>query len=135
MTALHVTIPGEPVPKARPRLGRGGFAFTPKPTKDWEAKAKLHATSAASRARWQTTETLVGPRGGRKIVPLRYSVAIEVYRSSLGAGDLDNFIKAALDALNGIAFEDDRYVLDIQAKMRLSKQPRVEVTVTTYEVA
>lgn len=131
---LRIIVPGEPVPKARPRLGKGGVVFTPGKTKAWEASAKIVAKAAASRASWQTSTTTVGPRGGKTSTPHRYAVFVDVYRSSLAAGDLDNFMKAALDALNGVAFEDDRYVLQLAGKMQLSASPRVEIVVRRITV-
>lgn len=49
MTAVVVNIPGQPVPKGRPRFTRGGFAYTPDKTRKYEklvaglAKAALDA--------------------------------------------------------------------------------------------
>ena len=54
-------------------------------------------------------------------------VALFVYRARR-AGDLDNFIKVLLDALRGLAYEDDKQVVAIHAYLRDDKaNPRVEV--------
>lgn len=42
--------------------------------------------------------------------------------------DLDNFTKLTLDALNGILWEDDRYIVEIHAsKFYTSENPRTEI--------
>ena len=41
-------------------------------------------------------------------------------------GDLDNHIKALLDALNGIAFQDDSQITEITALKQCS-QPRIHI--------
>ncbi len=43
------------------------------------------------------------------------SVSLTVYRNQ-ASGDLDNRIKVTLDALRGVAFEDDKQVVEIHAR-------------------
>ena len=66
-----------------------------------------------------------------KRVPLTQDVRVvlNVYTPTR-AGDLDNRIKPTLDALQGIAYADDRQVVEILARRFVDKDnPRVEVTV------
>lgn len=50
MTAVVVNIPGQPVPKGRPRFTRGGFAYTPEKTRKYEKLvAGLAKTAMAGR--------------------------------------------------------------------------------------
>ena len=45
-------------------------------------------------------------------------------------GDLDNRVKPTLDALQGLAFDDDKRVVEIRATRSVDKEnPRVEVEV------
>lgn len=44
--------------------------------------------------------------------------------------DTDNIIKAVLDALNGLAYEDDSEVVSVTAKKYYSAEPRVEVALS-----
>lgn len=54
---------------------------------------------------------------------------MRVYRPQL-AGDLDNRIKVALDALNGNAFWDDRQIVEIHAfRFDDADNPRIEVEI------
>lgn len=43
--------------------------------------------------------------------------------------DLDNYIKSTLDALNGILWTDDAYIVDLHAHKYYSDRPRIEITV------
>ena len=50
MTAVVVNIPGQPVPKGRPRFTKGGFAYTPDKTRKYEKLvASLAKTAMAGR--------------------------------------------------------------------------------------
>lgn len=56
-------------------------------------------------------------------------VTVAIYRPQR-SGDLDNRLKCLLDALKGIAFEDDSQVIEIHASRFDDKSnPRAEVTV------
>src|SRR5690606_194541 len=48
--------------------------------------------------------------------------------------DIDNFVKAALDALNGVVFADDKQVVRVEAEKRYALQPKLVVTVAAVEV-
>lgn len=68
--------------------------------------------------------------GGQAPLTGKIKIQVDVYRNlkpeSLRFGDADNHLKAILDALNGIAFEDDRQV--VEATVRLHKgKPRIEI--------
>ncbi|WP_369294041.1 RusA family crossover junction endodeoxyribonuclease [Tepidiforma sp.] len=44
--------------------------------------------------------------------------------------DIDNLAKSCLDALNGIAFEDDRQVVELVARKASGRTPRTAITIT-----
>jgi crossover junction endodeoxyribonuclease RusA len=93
------------------RRARGHLALTP------EALAFRHAVRMI--AMMQGVTPLVGP----------VAVFLDVYRPRR-RGDLDNILKATLDALNGIAYRDDDQVEQITAQRYEDKRaPRVEVSV------
>lgn len=57
------------------------------------------------------------------------AVRIDVYRP-IRSGDLDNRLKAVLDAVRGLLFVDDRQVVEIHARRHDDKAaPRVEIAV------
>lgn len=48
--------------------------------------------------------------------------------------DVDNYVKATLDALNGIVWSDDNLIVDLSAHKRFSVRPRIEVRIKKIEV-
>lgn len=49
---------------------------------------------------------------------------------ALKTPDTDNLLKLVSDALNGAAYEDDRYIVSATATKKWSQYPRTEVTVS-----
>jgi Holliday junction resolvase RusA-like endonuclease len=68
----------------------------------------------------------------KKLRPTEAKVSVELrFFRPRKAGDLDNRIKGLLDALIGVAWDDDDQVVEIHAYRADDKeQPRVEVVVT-----
>mgnify|MGYP003654774858 CR=1 FL=1 len=107
----HTIIVGrKPKVKARPRHSKGRV-FTPKTTLEEEDFV------AAAWAE-QIGETLSGPVE----ITIRYSpdeTILTVMESPHNAktlrGDLDNYVKLTLDALNKVAWDDDSQVVRINA--------------------
>ena len=125
---MIIIIPGEPVPKGRPRMTRTGHTYTPRRTRQYE-KAIAEAWKT------QSGEHLTGAikseiRAYFKI-PTSQKKAV---REKMGAGlirptkrpDLDNIIKT-LDALNGLAYDDDSQIVDIKAAKFYDREPRLEI--------
>tara|TARA_R110002020_G_scaffold150501_4_gene327310 strand:+ start:486 stop:1010 length:525 start_codon:yes stop_codon:yes gene_type:complete len=118
--AFRFTVPGTPHAKQRPRLGRGGHTFTPKPTKRYEESVAWHARAMAK-------TRVVAPTG----VPVRVDILAQYPRPqrldkappgllpkyNSKYGDLDNHIKAILDGLNvSRIWHDDAQVQCIRAE-------------------
>lgn len=60
----------------------------------------------------------------------KVAISLRVYRPAQ-RGDLDNRIKVLLDALQGVAYEDDKQIVELHAYQNDDKaNPRVEVEVT-----
>ena len=43
--------------------------------------------------------------------------------------DIDNYVKAVLDGLNGLLFVDDKQIIELTARKKYSESARTEVTV------
>jgi crossover junction endodeoxyribonuclease RusA len=125
---LRFVVEGEPVPKGRARTRvvtpKGGKAFashyTPPETKAYEERVALLCRVAVAGARWAWTDKD------------RFTLLVQVFRTHEGkGGDLDNYVKAISDAINGVAFGDDRYIRGIGASLQPPdpKRPRVVVEV------
>lgn len=124
---VEFTVPGVPVPKGRPRVvtretfGASGeperhtVAFTPPTTRQWE-NAVRDVARLFVRA----------PFDGD------VSVDFEFYGSN-PAADVDNLIKAMLDGMQPVVFDDDRQVRRVAAVIAdPDGDPRVEVSVAPW---
>ncbi len=112
MNAYQLTLAVAAHTKQRPRFGRGR-AYTPAGTRNWE---ELLA--------WRFIE-----RHGRPKLtsPLR----VELFFGGVQPNqDIDNLAKSCLDALNGIAFEDDRQVVELVARKASHRSPQTVITIT-----
>lgn len=106
---MKIIIPGVPIPKARPRVGKHG-AYTPQRTAQYE---RLVAGMALI-ARQESHERLwTGP------VSLKVTLfpdRVEVFAGELGGkartagADISNILKSIEDGLQGVIFKNDRQV-------------------------
>lgn len=133
MKAEFVVL-GEPQSKGRPRFARmGNFvrSYTPDETVQYETLVRLSyqqaghgklsgAIKAKIKAYFSIPKSVSKKRHGlmaeNKILPVTV------------AKDTDNICKVVLDALNKIAYDDDRQVVEIHAYKFYGENPRVEVT-------
>ena len=110
-TAHTIVIKRRPKVKARPRHTIGGNVFTPKTTLQEEDHVK------------QAWEEQVGKTLDCPVeISLRYSpteTILTVLESPHNAktlrGDLDNYVKLTMDALNEVAWVDDKQIVRISA--------------------
>lgn len=134
MIVFHV--PGQPVGKGRPRIGRvAGHArmFTPEKTASYESTVKLFASQAMA---------------GRPLLDGAVRVTLHIAcqipaswsqkkQASAAAGgvmpttkpDVDNVEKAIFDAMNGIVWKDDVQVVSVVKDKRYGSAPGVSVRV------
>nr|WLJ25928.1 MAG: endodeoxyribonuclease [Firmicutes phage HS11] len=128
---VKFTIPGIPVPKARPRVVRG-HAFTPKKTKDYEALVKdvyrLTVGEYLGDSAIVATIDLYFP------IPESYSKSkkrriAEGEIKHTKRPDVDNCAKAILDALNEVAYRDDSQIVEsrITKHYAIDDETRAEV--------
>lgn len=122
-----IIIPGRPQGKGRPRFTRDGHAYTPPSTRLYEELI---------RKSWENRQSFEGP----------IEIWIDAYLQIPGnltksekalikhgdvkptkKPDIDNIVKAVLDGLNGLAYEDDRQVVVLHAAKHYGETPCVEV--------
>ncbi len=131
---LTFTVPGNPIPKARPRLGRGRRAFTPQRTLDYEALVR-EAGRAAVPEGWFTDG--------------EYDVSVICFFDTKRHGDLDNHAKV-LDGLNPkvvrkkrkvvsretpFIWEDDKQVKRLTVeRFYVDADPHLRVTITACPI-
>lgn len=111
MTSYSFVVEGKPAVKKRPRMTRSGRTYTPQET--------------------VVAETYLGDQyqGPKFMGPIKLEIEYakdhqtvtitelpEYENQSKLRGDLDNYVKLTLDALNKIAFNDDAQVKEIVAR-------------------
>lgn len=119
MRRLTANVPGNPIPKGRPRLGHNGYVHTPKRTRDYEHHVACWVGIEAMKQKLR--EPFRGP----------VRVTLHFYRRDQRRCDTDNLQKAVLDALtkSGI-WLDDAQVRHIEVSLGIdAENPRVEVMV------
>ena len=116
-----------PVPAARPRVSRWSTYY---PKKYTRFKKEMEAL---------TGELDTTPCENLVVVSLRFKIKIPQSWSKKkrlerentycnNNSDIDNYIKAMLDSLNGVYFMDDRQVVEVFASKKYSNEPRILFT-------
>lgn len=134
MGQVKFTIYGVPKGKGRPRFARMGNAvrtYTPTETANYENLIKLsylnenrgRRLSGALEAR--ITGFFPVPKSESK---KRKAAMLDGHLHHTKKIDCDNLAKTILDALNDIAYEDDRQVCRLTVEKLYAEEPRVEVT-------
>lgn len=127
---MNLTIYGKPQPKERPRVYKG-HGITPTRTKNYEAKIA---------AEWRAEYP--NPLEGDIRVEIRFFMPTPISwskakmeRAERGIirpsvrPDIDNLVKIILDGLNGVAFMDDKQVVELTAAKYYSANPRTAILV------
>ena len=127
---ISFTIDGDPKGKGRPRMCRAGHTYTPRETAVYENLVRMEY-------RRQCGENQLDGQM-RAVIKAYYSMprsASKTRRDAMLQGkerptkkpDLDNVAKIILDSLNGLAYYDDKNVVDLKIEKWWSDEPRVEV--------
>ena len=138
VSRIFFVVPGEPVPKARPRFTmQGGKARTYTPTSSAAYETTIGLLAHAAMRAQGIAEPLAGALHVQVQaffpVPHSWSKKRKAAASwHASRPDLDNVVKSALDGLNRVAFADDGQVASVYATKAYSATPRLEVAV--YEI-
>lgn len=124
-------IPGEPVAKGRPKLSRYG-TYTPKKTKEYEEHIKQEWRKNGYRE--PLTGAVMVDIVFHRSIQKSGSKAVKMARLTGKVKptikpDLDNYIKAVLDGLNGLAWVDDSQIINISATKEYSMKPETVVLI------
>lgn len=121
MSSYTFTVPGDPVPWGRARLGKGGRHFTPTKTRDFKTLVRLAAQAAGVRP-------IPGPVLVVVAAYWEWPKAMQRKRDPRGEAwldtgpDVDNIAKGVMDALNGCGYTDDRQAsLLVSGKLRAAQ--------------
>jgi Holliday junction resolvase RusA-like endonuclease len=135
---IKLTIQGKPIPKKRPRFARQGkFVRTYSDQAD-----DVKATQLIIKTQLKGVESLTGAVNlyAWFYMPIPQSTSNR-RRSAMISGDihhtkkpdLDNLVKFISDCLNGLAFQDDSQVVNINAVKLYGEEPRTEIQITEVE--
>lgn len=129
-------VMGDPKGKGRPKFTTvNGWprAYTPKTTIDYENSVK--ASFLSNHRKVFTDEPIMIQIDAFLSIPKNWSKkkraqAIENNIFPTKKPDIDNIQKIILDALNGVAFDDDKQIIGVATTKRFSETPRVEVSIS-----
>ena len=136
--SFHVLfrVDGPLVPKGRPRFSKvGGFikTYTDSKTMDYEAKVREAAQTAMGSS--EPIETPVGAFVYFRVpVPQSYSKSrtkdcLDGFLKPSKRPDLDNLLKAVLDAMNGVVYKDDGQLVSLHCTKVYASEPGVDVLI------
>lgn len=128
MNDVLVMLPIEPVPKLRPRfkIVRGKvFTHTPEKTKEFENKVAAMYLEKTKQGMFECHKPLSVSITFCLEIPKSFT---KKKRTDIESGilqhtvkpDLDNLTKAILDALNGIAWNDDAQIVNLNVHKEYS---------------
>lgn len=135
---MHITfqVEGTPVGKGRPKFARRGnfvSTYTPTKTRDYEDLIKVAAKQAMGDTEPLKTAvaayiyiTVPIPQSYPK---KRFKACLEGLERPCKKPDIDNIIKAYLDSMNGIVYDDDTQVVSLHSKKVYGTVGLVEVLV------
>lgn len=134
----EMKIAGRPRGKGRPRFSaRLNRAFTPKETREYEKYVKTEFESQVGNTwdfcidqplRMTITAYMPIPKStSKRQMDMMLVDAILPTKKP----DNDNIAKSICDALNGIAYKDDRQIVDLSVKKRYAIEPKTIVTLET----
>ena len=134
---ITLTIPGDPIGKARPRFVRKtGHTFTPDKTVNYETLIReLFAV------KYPDHQPMTGPVWMEVVAHMRIpSSKSKKVKTAMIDGlvfptvkpDADNLLKVFADAMNGLAYMDDKQIVSASVSKRYSERPRAEVEVKEY---
>ena len=135
-------VPGEPVGKGRPRIGKVGNharMFTPAKTASYEGLIALAGTNAMDGRTLLECPVMVEMRIvlaiPQSMSKKRKAQAIAGELFPTKKPDMDNVIKAIYDGLNGVVWKDDVQVVDAFVRKRYGEVPGVHVRIIPIEEA
>lgn len=129
-------IPGRPQGKGRPRFTRNGHTYTPDKTRDYEETVrwlyKLHGGQKLDGAVWvEIFANFEPPKSDSKKERAR---KLAGDAPCTVKPDCDNVAKIILDALNGVAYDDDNQVAHLAvSKYWREDNPGVRVYIAAWD--
>lgn len=139
---ILITILGEPVAQGRPRMSTingHARAYDPKKSRTWKYFAAMIAGNEMNGSAPMEGDLSLSVRVFRKIPKSFSKRKIQAAKDGTirpsTRPDLDNYVKGALDAVNGIVMKDDSQVVAFHEPFGkwYSDRPRIEIEVKELE--
>lgn len=131
------TFYGEAIAKGRPRATvRGGYAsvYTPSRTRGFEGRVRAIAADAMARSGAVPTPDAVNVQiAFDRQMPKSWSKKKKLHMRGepvTSGADIDNQVKAILDALNGVTWEDDVQVSDLSVSRRWADEHAFRISIS-----
>ena len=137
---VKFTVIGAPVAKGRPKFARRGtftVAYTPKKTVNYENLVKLAFMQRVGTEFIPFDQALcvrvrayfARPKGHFGTGKNEGALKVSAPKHMMVKPDTDNVIKAVIDALNGMAFLDDKQIVLVHGSKAYSERPRCEIEI------
>ena len=139
---IELTIPGTPFGKQRPKFtsrGKFGKAVTPEETVNYETLVKLLYNEKYGELSFDTEEPLkMTIRAYMQIPSSKSNKQKKLMKKNIlrptKKPDWDNIGKIIGDALNAIAYPDDKQIVEAHIVKFFDENPRVEIEIEKIEV-
>lgn len=142
---IQFTIPGAPVPKARPRFrlvkprGKEPFVHTYTDSETVKYEDRVRALASAAMAGMPPSAAPIEVLMEIRVpIPTSWSKKKQV-AAAAGAvratkrSDIDNYVKSVLDACNEVCWVDDGQIVVLTARKMYSAEPCVVVAIRQAE--
>ena len=137
---MEIVIYGEPIPQGRPRFTKTGHAYDPERSRNYKQLVRFWVTQHLKKIDdWKPFENALCvdltfymgiPSSWSKKKRIQ-AIQGQIRPTSKRLGDLDNIVKAILDANNGLLWVDDCIITDLSARKRYTADlARVVLKVT-----
>ena len=131
---VRFIIPGPAQAKQRPRINRQtGRVYTPNATHKYEKLVKeSYGDNPCFKNQFISVKIIF-----KMAIPKSYSkkkreqaLNREIFPTR---ADIDNYIKSILDGLNGVCWEDDRYIFSIEASKIFAEEAETIVEINSMK--
>ena len=139
---MHFIIPGNPIPKARPRFGRFKV-YDPQGDVKHECKCAFRKQMLQNGIEMVKNRLLIvdlelytcipnkAPKRISNAISMNEQQGIRTYHGK--RPDIDNYIKFYLDAMNEVVYYDDGCICRVPAEKFYSTNPRTEITINVFQ--
>ena len=133
---MNFIVPGEPKGKGRPRFGKGR-TYTPETTINYENWVRLCYIQEAEKNSVEmirkdepvSVYILVNMSVPKSFSKQKHKQALQGNIYPTKKPDCDNIIKIICDALNGVAYADDKQVVKVSCRKQYAENEGVNVTI------